>query len=375
MKVLRCALLAVAFCLLQMPASAKPPEAWGYVAWWMPDGWRNLPLAELDHILFFEMAVNASGQVIERNGWPENWEDLRVATRLAGTSLDLTIRCFDAEVFNTLFTTPDAKARFLDQALELASDGDINGLQLDVELYTAVTPEAIAGYQQFVRDLATRLRRLSPVRELSVFFPVGSATVLYNRATLRQFDHVVLQGYDAHVPGSGNAGPIAPLDGDDEGTWSKSVAQGLALGVPRDRLLLGFPLYGVEWPVTSTDLRSATSGVGVHLYFSPRPEGTPPLTWINAWDRIRDHGLKHDVVSGSSYYQFEGADGRYFEGWLEDAWSIARKTDYVFSEHLGGVAFFALGYDQGEIVKRFLNDRTTKTRPVRKSGKAASGRF
>ncbi len=375
MKLLRCVLLAAAFCLWQIPASAKPPAAWGYVAWWMPDGWRNLPLAELDRILFFEMAVDASGQVIERHGWPERWEDLRVATRMAGASLDLTIRCFDAEVFNTLFTTPDASAKFLEQALVLANDGAINGLQLDVEIYTAVTPEAIAGYQRFVRDLATRLHQLSPVRQLSVFFPVGSATVLYDPATLQQFDHVVLQGYDAHVPGSRNAGPIAPLEGGDEGTWRKSVAQGLGLGVPRDHLLLGFPLYGVEWPVISTALRSATSGEGVHVYFSASPEGTPPLTWINARERIRDHGVQHEPVSGSSYYQFEGADGSYFEGWLEDAWSIARKTDYVFSEQLGGIAFFVLGYDQGELVKHFLNDRNSKMRPVGKPGGAASGAF
>ena len=50
----------------------------------------DLPLAELDRLLFFELKVDASGTITERNGWPERWTDLRLALERHNTPLDLT---------------------------------------------------------------------------------------------------------------------------------------------------------------------------------------------------------------------------------------------------------------------------------------------
>lgn len=342
-------------------ATAETPKAWGYLGWWLPQSWRTVPLGQLDRLLFFELKVAPNGAIAERHGWPEQWADLRLAVQQNNTPLDLTLTMLDPTAFNSLFSSTEATQRLLDEASSLADQPGVAGLQLDFEIYTLVQPAAIERYRRFVLELSKRLRQQTPSRNLSVFFPVGGESKLYDTATLAPVDHVVLQGYDAHWLGSKAAGPVAPLTGNDMVTWEKAVAQGVSLGVPKERLLLSFPLFGYEWPVKNRKLRSATQGTGVPTSFAPITADLPGNIRFNVQDQVRHHGATHDPASGSSYYQFRRTDGQFIEGWFEDWWALARKTDYLIDQQLGGIAFFLLGYDDGQLVNYFLQRRGRKS--------------
>jgi spore germination protein len=127
-------------------------------------------------------------------------------------------------------------------------------------------------------------------------------------------------------------------------------------------LLLSFPLYGYEWQVKGRKLRSATIGQGIHTSFAPIPAGLLPDFQFNVQDQVRQYGATHDPVSGSSYYQFKRKNGQFVEGWFEDWWTLGRKSDYLADEQLGGIAFFMLGYDNGQLVDYFLRRRGPKSR-------------
>ena len=353
--------LLFALLLCSAPATAKPLKAWAYMGWWLPDSWRSAPLDRLDRLLFFDLKISATGEITERNGWPENWVDLRLAVKQHNTPLDLTLTLFDVSAFEKLFSSRQAAQRLLDECLLLASHEGVAGLQLDFEIYTLVHPDAIARYRSFILRLSNGLRQLSVPRSLSVFFPMGGESQLYDVPTLQQVDYVVLQGYDAHWKGGKTAGPVAPLNGEEAVTWKKAVALGLSLGMPRERLLLGFPLYGYEWPVQSRQLRSATTGEGLVTTFAPMSPGLLPDFPFNIQDQVRQHGATYDPASGSSYYQFKKDNGQFIEGWFEDWWTLDLKSNYLKSEQLGGIAFFMLGYDNEQLVNHFLQRRETPT--------------
>ncbi len=342
------------------PATPAPQKAWAYVGWWMPDSWRNAPLERLDRLLFFELKVRADGTIGDRHGWPEQWGELRTAARQRALPLDLTLTVLDPATFDKLFSSRQASARLLDEATALARHPDVAGLQVDMEVYTALRPATIASFQRFVQQLNGRLKRLAPARSLSVFFPMGVSTPYYDRATLAQVDHVVLQGYDAHWPDSPRAGPLAPLAGPEAVTWDKALAAGLALGVPRQKLLLSFPLYGYEWPVADAQPRSASKGPAATTSFAQLPQGLVPAIKANARERGRRHGVRHDLPSASASYQFRTAEGRQFEGWFEDQWSLERKAAWIERKQAGGMAFFLLGYDGSELVRHYLRDRPAR---------------
>lgn len=343
--------------LLHGNVMADAPMAWGYIGWWQPQSWRTAALGQMDRVLFFELKVGPTGEIAERNGWPENWADLRLAVRQNNTPLDLTLTLFEPATFNSLFTSTDAINRLLDATSLLAGSKDVDGLQLDFEIYSHARPDAIDRYREFVRELSKRLRQQSPRKNLSIFLPVGGESRLYDSATLEQVDHVVLQGYDSHWLESKTAGPVAPVTGTDAVTWEKAVALGASLGVPKTRMLLSFPLYGYEWKVKGRSLRSPTTGKGSPTSFAPILVDRPHDIEVSVQDQVRRYGSSHDPISGSSYYQFRRKDGQHMEGWFEDWWALGRKVDYLLNEKLGGIAFFVLGYDDGQLVDYFFRRR------------------
>ncbi len=358
-------LLLVAMLWLQCTAMAEVPKAWGYLGWWLPASWRSVALEKFDRLLFFQLEVSADGSIAQRHGWPEQWQDLRQAVRLNATPLDLTLTLLDVPTFAALFDSDTAVQRLLDQAAALAADDDVAGLQLDVEIYTLIDSTKLARYQQFVRALALQLHQQQPRKNLSVFFPLGGKTTLYDAATLADVDQVVLQGYDAHWAESKVAGPLAPLTGSDAMTWEKAVAQASSLDIPKSRLILGFPLFGYEWPVLRRTPRSPTRGKGVNTTFAPVPSSLLPDITVNVQQRVLQYGATHDAVSGSSSYQFKNANGQHVEGWFEDWWALQRKTNYLIEQQLGGIAFFLLGYDNGELVDHFFRQRARQDKTLR----------
>jgi spore germination protein len=342
-------------CMKAARSSADKPLAWAYMAWWMPDSWRNPALEKLDRILFFELTVKANGHIDSRHGWPEQWGEFRHAMKHRGTPIDLTLTLFEPKALTALFSSPGARARLLKEAVALASHEDVSGLQLDFEVYDPVPAATLAGLRLFMRELAQALHHMTPAKHISVFLPIGGASTLYDEETLAHVDNVVLQGYDSHWLSGPTAGPLSPLSGDEAVTWEKALAKGVELNVPRAKMLFSFPLYGYEWPVRGSKARGATAGPGAEVSFAPLKPGLVPAIKLNVQDRIAQYGAQRDTQSGSVYYQFKAGQGRHVEGWFEDAWSLERKTDFLKHAALGGMAFFVLGYDGDELVKKYLD--------------------
>ena len=150
------------------------------------------------------------------------------------------------------------------------------------------------------------------------------------------------------------------MNGNEAVTWKKAVALSQTLGVPKERLMLGFPLYGYEWPVKGAKKRNATTGEGLFTTFASIPVELFPDVQFNVQDQVKRYGASHDPESGSSYYQYKKSNGQFIEGWFEDWWSLRQKSEYLVNERLGGIAFFLLGYDDGQLVDYFLRLRGRK---------------
>jgi spore germination protein len=347
-------------CLLsiQTAIAADAQKAWAYQAWWMPDSWKKAPLARLDRVLFFELKVSANGNISEKNGWPEKWNDLSLALSKTNTPLDLTLTLLNAKDFIAVFSSDAATSTLLEQSANLASDQAVAGLHLDFEVYTQVPQVAQRRFQNFVIDLAKKLRSIIPAKNLSIFLPIGATTQIYNAASLAQVNHVVAQGYDAHWVTGPTAGPVAPLDGDSAVTWKNATAQALSLGVSREKLLLSYPFYGYEWQTRDKNPRgnSLTEGSKTTLTELSKPLSDVPHS---THERLKRHAPVNDVKSGSSYYQFQ-SNGQWTTGWYEGEWAMNQKIRFIDQQKLAGIAFFVLGYDDGKLINKFVSQHVTQ---------------
>ena len=333
---------------------APHPLVWGYYPWWLGEDWRSRDLSLYDRLKFFEVEIDAEGGLGQRNGWPRRWSKLQAAARTRGLSLDVTVTLFSTARFEHVFASPQRRRRLVVELLRLATGAQ--GIQLDVEIFDNVSAEALSGYRAFCAELRAGLSRQGAARALTAFGVMGAAIDLYDRAALAHFDHIVVQGYDAHHLAGPTAGPVAPLRGPYVVTWEKALAHYLKLGVPRHKIIVGVPFYGYEWPTESADVGARTLGKGRETTYAPLDARVMPDIRISARSEAARHGLRRDAASGSPYYAYREASGAWRQGWFEDEASLAAKFEFVKQQGLAGIAIFPVGYDGGAfdgLLRRF----------------------
>ena len=355
----RLLLSLVATLVLQTPAWAIGDlRAWGYVGWWVPQGWRSVALQEFERLMFFDLKIDPNGAITERNGWPQQWGDFILAAEQSQTPIDLCLTLLDKPTFEKLFSSPAHVRRLRSEILTLLEQDSVSGIHLDIEVYESLNPSTVQAFRAFIKDLAAQVKgSRGRGKHLSAFIPVGGVNPLYDAATVAALDRAVLQGYDAHWTGSARAGPVAPLDGAGPVTWKKVVAMGKAWGVAPQKLLVSFPLYGYEWRVKHSALGSDTVGVGTSTTIVSQPalEGVAPVASVQ--DQVKRHGASYDALSQSAYYRFRTSQDHLMQGWFEDERSLMRKSQFLAKEDIGGIAFFLLGYDGGELLTPFFQQR------------------
>ena len=336
--------LALLLCLsLSLPARAQ--EILTYHAYWMGEVWRQYELETFRRIFFFDLPVDADGGVGERHGWPERWEALRQDAARAGVAVDPVVSLLGTERFVEIFGRAEATARLLDTCIALARES--GGLHLDVEVFDALPAPAIAAFRRFLRDLREAMNA-APRGHLSAF--VQALGPLYTGTELAFLDRVVVQGYDAHWPRGPRAGPVAELDGTSPAAWKTAARSLTASGVPPGRIYFSSPLYGYEWPVTSTAARATSRGPARTLTFAPVSPDLLPEVSGSALMRAMEFGWQRDAASAAPWYRFRERDG-HWQGWFDDPVSLRRRLDFVGRSRFGGVAFFVLGYDGGTLVR------------------------
>ena len=168
--------------------------------------------------------------------------------------------------------------RTVDELVALAVDLGVDGINVDIELLDPVDRTA---YGEFLTALGATLRAEIEDAQLSVASEAGERGI-GNAATAAAagVDRLFLMGYDYHWGGSppGASAPVDRFDGIPTLRWT--IGRYVEAGVPRDRILLGLPLYGMTWRTIGPDRDFAVLGNGI-AWLSIRSYLMPPF-WPSA---------------------------------------------------------------------------------------------
>ena len=330
-------------------AETRAPRFAGYLPWWMAAGWEDAQWSRFDRLLLFDAPVQEDGSVLDRD-WMQRAAGLAASAARAGIALELTLTLLEQRQFDAVFGEPARRGRLLEEATRLLELPFLAGLHLDVEGYSAARPRAIAGFRQWLQVLDERRRRAG--KGLSAFFPASESFSPYDRGSAQRMDYWVAQLYDAHWRESAVTGPLVTRTQDNAAAVPRALARLHALGVARRAILLSVPLYGWEWPSGSDQRGAATRGRAKLLTFAETPRTLMPNDRLVAVELARQHGLRRDAEHTPHYAYRNGAG--WVQGWFEDATSLKAKLGPERAQGYAGLAFFALGYDRGEIVDAML---------------------
>jgi spore germination protein YaaH len=344
MNLFRRRLMQAAILLPVGLAERKAPRALGYLPWWMADGWRAMPLAHLDRLLLFDVPVLADGS-LESRDWAR-----RAGQVGRHAPLEIALTLLKEGEFERLFANEAARERLQAECLRLLREAYVAGLHLDFEAYSALPPEAVAGFRAWLERVAERAEAQGKV--VSAFYPASDSFGAFDATSARRIAWWVAQLYDAHWAESDTTGPVVTRREANPVAIPRTRARLAALGVARERIALSVPLYGWEWTCDSANPGARVRGKGRLLTFAETPSSLMPNDRLAASVLARRHGLRRDRERSPYYAYRRGA--QWVQGWYEDLESLTYKLAPERGAGFAGLAFFPLGYDKNEIVEGLL---------------------
>lgn len=257
------------------------------------------------------------GSVVEKVWYPLLLEKAREA----GVKVHVLVanRGLRRDVVHTMLSEPEYTERFIRELLRIVEERGYDGVNLDLE---GVPPGDRDAYTRLVCELAERLHAAG--RELSIDVPAKTSdegsdwSAAYDYAALAKCaDQVVIMAYDYHWSGS-EPGPISPLP------WFREVLGYAVSRIPREKLVMGIPAYGYDWP-------EGGRGRGV--------------TYREAVEAAERHGAKvvYDEAVGEATYSYVDGDGVRHVVWFSTARSMVERIKAAAASGVYSVAFWRVG--------------------------------
>lgn len=336
----------------------KKPEIIGFLPYWL------LTKADKDYTPFittetyFGLTLDRDGKLLklvnaqeEEPGWTnlkgENFNQRLRSGKKRNQKQSLLVISGDDSIISDILRNPETSAKNLvTDAGKIMVQKGFTDLNLDIESFSQASESARQNFTSFVRT----------VKKLLVTENLGTLTVdlipislvkkqLYDAEEISAIaDRIVLMTYDYHYAGSFTTGAVAPVSGAGE-TIEYDVETALQEAVkkiPREKILLGIPLYGYEWETIDGNPGAATI---------PGGSSTASLRRIgDILDGCATCSVQIDQDSREPYLIYPEND--YFNQiFYEDEKSLAEKIALAQKYRLGGVALWALGYEEYSVLR------------------------
>lgn len=316
-------------CLLQK-------KVYGYHPYWFgPDVYNNYQFDLLSTFTYFSYELNpVTGSYQDIHYW-KTTPSIDMAKQ-AGCKVELCVTNFGSSDNTTFLSNSDVWDVLIDSLQNLLQYRGAHGVNIDFE---GVPGSQRNNYKAFLAHLADRMHSEMPGSSVTVALYAVDWNNVFDLNFLNQYlDAFIVMGYDYHYSGEAQAGPVAPLYSGalwNQYTLFKTINDYLAEGVSPDKLIMGIPYYGYDWPTDDVSIPAATTATGTARTYSHLRNNFFD-TYTRQWD----------AHSYSPYFIYISS-GQTRQCWFEDEVSLANRYDFALDKQLGGVGMWCLGNDNG----------------------------
>lgn len=317
-----------------LSATSSPVTVLGFLPYWN-FGSATIRLDRITVLSYFGAAISAKGKISDFHHWYEpEMAELIDAAHAAGVKVVLTVINFSEDDIRALLGSASAMNTAVGELAGIVSDIGADGVNIDFE---GVPVDVKQGLVDFMANLKAAMSAVAPDGgHVTVDTPAVDWLGAFDYDELANVcDGLVIMGYDYHYRG-GAPGPVSPLEGST--LWGKYALDWTLDdyddygGVEnRDRFILALPLYGYDWPVASNVIPAKSAGTAEAVFYS------------ECVAQGEEHGWQWDEDASTPYYAYKSDD--WHQVWCESATSMTAKFRLTAERGLGGVGFWALGYE------------------------------
>ncbi len=308
------------------PAPTPPPGPTFEVAGWLPY-WSRTSGGQtvsdnagngLDELNPFWYGLEADGTLSTRTG-ARDQALITTVHNAGGLMIPTVFDVHDRDNLPAVLADPARRARAIAAMLDEIDRYGYDGIDIDFEHAKTATRDA---FSAFVAEMSAAVRAQGKIFSLTI--PGKRADrpswVGYDYPALAPHaDRVKIMTYGYSGPWSSRPGPIAPTD------YQAQVLDYAITTMPADKIQLGIPFYGYDFPADGSRIRS--------------------VTWSSAQARLgrSPAGLQFVPARGETYFDYRDDAGVDHTVWLQDTRAIAAKCDVARRYGLRGIAIWSLG--------------------------------
>jgi spore germination protein len=306
-------------------APVVPIIHWGYYVTYAKDSFTALQanMGALDIVSPYYFAIEGDGTV-------KNYEEPDTNAMLRAARVKI-VPMVKNDAHNADFTpqiaTPEARDKLAATIADLVVPRNYDGINIDFE---DIRPED----RPFLTDTMARIAaKIRPSGKLVTQAIVGKATDsktgyggAFDYAALApSVDLALFMAYDYHYAG-GDPGPVAPIG------WVRDVTTFATQTFGASKVLLGVPLYGYDWNITTHDTAKA-------------------VTYAQALERSKRPGATRtvDLASQSEVVRYADPNGDQHEVWFESSATFDAKFSLVRQAGVAGFGLWRIGQEDGAV--------------------------
>ena len=332
--------------------TGKKVQVIGFLPYWNINEKLETDFSAIDQLMYFGLIVGEDGMLVKQEngetepGWyklksSEKFKQIMDNAQKQNKKVLLTIICFDPNVADIIVSDSLIRENLISEIVAIVGEYNFDGVDIDFEYFPSDDniPDFGSRFNQFLSLLKNRLSAENPKSILSVD--------IYPRAFIYDWpyeleemgkivDQIIIMAYDFTQSNSPTSGPVAPMKGESDNEMSIVKTLKASLNqIDKSKLILGIPLYGYEWRTVSGDHRSDVySGSGV----------TASYERVSKLIKEEEVDIKWDDKAFSPWLVYE-KNGTISQIYFDDLKSISLKVELVQQLNLGGIAFWALGYE------------------------------
>jgi spore germination protein YaaH len=340
-------------------------EVFGFAPYWTLEKMGNVDFSVLTTLAYFDLPINSDGSIDENTpGYQKFNSDGATAlfnkAHANGTRVVATVTQMDNATIKAFLDDPQAQKNAIKNITDVVVQRGIDGINIDYEYVGNPGKEYKDKFSSFVKELSEGMHKSLPGSNVtvSVYASAAKFPKLYDIGAIsKATDGIFMMAYDFATSGSDNAIPTDPLYGYKEGKYWYDISTAVddfLTQMPREKLILGLPWYGYDYPVSSPAVE-APKDTGYYAYywyrgykyryFVPR-EQAHASTYALAKSDITPDETGWDDYGKVTWQAYKSSDG-WRMIFLDDEKSLAIKYDFAKDKGLGGVGMWALGFDDG----------------------------
>ena len=324
-------------------------------------------LKRLDYIHISFALVNKQGEVY----WNQKGTQ-GILPKLKAINPDIkiviSIGGWGADGFSQAAATKEGRQKFIDTAMKIMLDNDMDGIDIDWEYPCssqagiASSPEDKENFTLLIKELRERIDACQKGQTLSI---AAGALRSYVRDTemgevQKYLDYVQLMTYDFFSSFSPTTGHHANLyaDGTAEAEKTSSdlaVKMFVEAGVPIEKIVMGAAFYGRSWVGVE-----AGSNHGLR-----QPANTEGRQFRRGYGYSKICEMLETGEGNFTYYWDDAAKAAYLYNGdcfitYEDKRALSHKVEYVKEHQMKGIMFWEYSEDKSRTLVGHLYDELNK---------------